>query len=697
MRGSGGGQQLGVWAAGLAAIYSLTLRPTIGWSDTPELVTVAYTLGIAHPPGTPTYALLGKLFSLIPLGSIAVRLNLFSAVCAVAAAALLAWSVARLHVRMGGQARSGQIVGLGCATLLALAPTYWSYATQTEVYAPFVLTVALLVALALRWEETGDTRWLLGGSLLFGLSGGIHGTAIFFAPALVFIVLKGVPWVRLPRTLAWILLFAVLGASVYLYLPIRAATEPTFNWGDPDTLVRFWSHVSDRKDSEILFATGKFWWPYVKVFARNLDSELTATGWVFGLLGLLLAFRRAPGLATFTLLFCLGNLLFFLRIWTIPDAYLPTFWFFMLWAGVGMAGLIDSRLLQPRRARVLVTILLVVAIASQVGHALPWVGARAHGGGRSAAEANLLPLPPNALVLVTSQWFPFRYLQDVEGMRPDVTILLVSDLLEPEHFTPVTSKRFPRIVVPERTEETERWDAYFQVLLRENLGKSPVFWEPMSELDQHVYQYLRPWRYLWRFEPNPVGDLERAEVDSYFEDLRGFLGKEFSVRGVMEDPEGARHHAYLLAASGGILKLRKRPQDALVLVELASRLKTDDAVLANELAGIYSGFGRWTEAERLYRRASELDPAEPSLLLNLAKLQMHLGRLTEAEATIRSALRNHAGAPEPHYQLYELEKKKQRPGAARDALQAAIDRARNEGDRARWRGALAALGAGEKS
>ncbi|MDP3939988.1 MAG: tetratricopeptide repeat protein, partial [Deltaproteobacteria bacterium] len=219
-------------------------------------------------------------------------------------------------------------------------------------------------------------------------------------------------------------------------------------------------------------------------------------------------------------------------------------------------------------------------------------------------------------------------------------------------------------------------------------------WEPMSELDQHVYQYLRPWRYLWRFEPSPVGDLERAEVDAYFEDLRDFLGKEFAVPGVMEDPEGARHHAYLLAASGGILKLRKRPQDALVLVELASRLKTDDAVLTNELARIYSGFGRWTEAERLFRRASELDPAEPSHLLNVAKLESHLGRLTEAEATIRSALRNHAGAPEPYYQLYELEKKRGRNTAAREALEQAITRTRDEGDRARWR---AALGAGEKS
>ena len=67
-----------IWALGLVAVYALTLRPTIGWNDSPEFVDTAYTLGVAHPPGFPTYALLGKLAALLPVGSIALRVNLLS-------------------------------------------------------------------------------------------------------------------------------------------------------------------------------------------------------------------------------------------------------------------------------------------------------------------------------------------------------------------------------------------------------------------------------------------------------------------------------------------------------------------------------------------------------------------------------------------------------------------------------------------
>jgi hypothetical protein len=46
-------------------VYLWTLTPTVGFHDSGELITVAYTLGIAHPPGYPLYTLLGKVFCTI--------------------------------------------------------------------------------------------------------------------------------------------------------------------------------------------------------------------------------------------------------------------------------------------------------------------------------------------------------------------------------------------------------------------------------------------------------------------------------------------------------------------------------------------------------------------------------------------------------------------------------------------------------
>src|SRR3990167_7978470 len=59
--------------------YILTLSPTVNFGDTGELITASATLGIPHPPGSPIWVLLSHLFTYIPLGSIAYRVNLSSA------------------------------------------------------------------------------------------------------------------------------------------------------------------------------------------------------------------------------------------------------------------------------------------------------------------------------------------------------------------------------------------------------------------------------------------------------------------------------------------------------------------------------------------------------------------------------------------------------------------------------------------
>ena len=65
-------------------VYLATLAPDITWAyqgtDGGDLITAAYTLGVPHPSGYPTYVLMGWLFSKLPVGTIAWRFNfLYSA------------------------------------------------------------------------------------------------------------------------------------------------------------------------------------------------------------------------------------------------------------------------------------------------------------------------------------------------------------------------------------------------------------------------------------------------------------------------------------------------------------------------------------------------------------------------------------------------------------------------------------------
>ena len=70
-----------------AAVYLLTLTPTVPFWDSGEFIAVAKILGVPHPPGTPFYVLLARIATLVPLGSIAQRVNALSAI----SAALTIW------------------------------------------------------------------------------------------------------------------------------------------------------------------------------------------------------------------------------------------------------------------------------------------------------------------------------------------------------------------------------------------------------------------------------------------------------------------------------------------------------------------------------------------------------------------------------------------------------------------------------
>src|SRR5436305_7688444 len=90
--------------AGLAvlALYVMTLAPTTAMWDASEYITAAYVLGIPHPPGNPLFVLLGRVASLLPVGTVAIRVNLLAAVASACTAAIWFLVVERVLSRWFG-------------------------------------------------------------------------------------------------------------------------------------------------------------------------------------------------------------------------------------------------------------------------------------------------------------------------------------------------------------------------------------------------------------------------------------------------------------------------------------------------------------------------------------------------------------------------------------------------------------------
>ena len=61
-------------------VYLQTMTMTCPFWDSGEFIATSYILGIPHPPGTPLYVLIGRLFTLLPFfPQVAARVNWLSA------------------------------------------------------------------------------------------------------------------------------------------------------------------------------------------------------------------------------------------------------------------------------------------------------------------------------------------------------------------------------------------------------------------------------------------------------------------------------------------------------------------------------------------------------------------------------------------------------------------------------------------
>jgi Protein of unknown function (DUF2723) len=70
-------------------LYLATIAPGVAGEDAGEFQFVPYIFGLPHPTGYPLYILFGKLWTMIvPIGTIAYRMNLLAAIAAALAVAL---------------------------------------------------------------------------------------------------------------------------------------------------------------------------------------------------------------------------------------------------------------------------------------------------------------------------------------------------------------------------------------------------------------------------------------------------------------------------------------------------------------------------------------------------------------------------------------------------------------------------------
>ena len=180
--------------------YILTLEPSVSFWDCGEFISCAYRLQVAHQPGYPLFAMLGKAFSLLSFGDntkVPYFTNVGSAVASGATIMFLFWTITalakKLLIKKGDPVEVSQqalIMGAGLVGALAFtySDTFWFSAVETIVFALSSLCTAVVFWAILKWDahsdEPGADKWIVFIAYVIGLSIGIHLLNLLTIPAI---------------------------------------------------------------------------------------------------------------------------------------------------------------------------------------------------------------------------------------------------------------------------------------------------------------------------------------------------------------------------------------------------------------------------------------------------------------------------------------------------------------------------------
>ncbi|MDM8528691.1 DUF2723 domain-containing protein [Anaerolineales bacterium HSG24] len=457
-------------------LYLTTLAPSIVtlFDDSLEFQLVTYQLGIAHPTGYPLYTMLGYLFTLLPLGNVAFRVNLMSAVFGAFTVSLLYSFILLITPPLNSKTPPStwprQVGSAISALLFALSPIFWQQATIAEVYTLNAFWVMLILIVTV-WSTCDGLSWSRLGLLAFlgGLSLTHHRTMLLIIPATVSYVamtcwpnLRAMPPTHLLLALLKLILLGCLPLLLYLYLPLRGhvgSLDDTYQ----NSWAGFWQQVAASGYGNTFLLDNPFNQQRDLSFYSQLLIDQFGPLTIMGVLGAYLSSRSAGilsasipnarlltrqyGIFLLTSLTMLTYTLFnlFYNVTDIEVFFIPVFLIWAIWIGVvlssGLAYLHD-RYRQGKQPAWLASLLLMVLLLTiQLGHAFTQhqqpIQARnswqIHDYGLDMLQQ---PLPERSTIIgIVGEMTLLRYFQQTEGFRPD--IVTISADLEVDRFAAI--------------------------------------------------------------------------------------------------------------------------------------------------------------------------------------------------------------------------------------------------------------------
>ncbi len=536
-------------AAGIAAfavplvIGILSASPEPYWLDSPEFIAAAQTLGIPHPPGHPLYVMLVKPFTLIPLGGIAFRVALASALFGAVASFLLHKIISRiLEVAAPDLPVWIQsVIACSAALIASVAPGWWFQCVRAEVYSLQIMLVLAalypLLLFCLRLNQS-NTHLLYLAAFIAGLGMTNHHYIMIVAlpaaiPPLMAQIrhLGGLGTVKLVGKLMAV---AASGLLPYLFLPIRSASHALVSLGSVHSLKDFFWVVSAKVYQKSMIREH-----VPDLGDRSLDAlfsmmkELGPVVIVASCAGIYLLLRRHSTRMVGLVLSLLVIVTVLLRSIMGFDPFNPDYYGYMLPVLAGFAAgfaVFAAIVLNVLRSTVrfgnLIALVLALALmivpVVRAREARPQVDLSRFRATRLLLDFAFERTAPGTLVL-SSDYMLFFVLWSanfIDGSRPDVTVVNPHLFGYPGYlnatlrYHPELRRLARSIIVYGKVKEAAVADLAW---------KGPLRMEPDLLLPDEVTRYILPDSPIYQTSPEPLSmaDVAAASPD-YLARWRGF-------------------------------------------------------------------------------------------------------------------------------------------------------------------------------
>ena len=456
---------LGAFATA-AMLYALTAYPTITWWDSASYSLGAATLGTGSPPGSLLLTLIGwPVAKLVAPTSVAQMLNLLAGVISAGTVALVFVNATRLLWLERDEPPTAPAAGafLG-ALLFASTTTLWSYAVRFTPYSLSALFSAMLLFVMIAWWQRADQpdAWMLLVllSFLFGADFSVHRTNALLIPgALGWVLIRKPREVLRPRTIAICVAALVAGLLIQLLtIPIAGHSGSPLNFENPDSFTRFWDYVTLKRLGggfllQLFPRKSSLWSTQVADVANVLRDNFFSRSGRFGLLGyapgvgaivgvvaLIRANAKLGAAMLAVLVLQIGATILYFNIpsnyfRSFDRHYLPICVTFGILNAVGfgaaMRWAVNAK--PPLLGFAAAVIVVAIPIARLPANYAEHDASKRYFAHDWATNA-LGQLPPNAVYLTVgdNDTFPAMFVQSVEGVRRDVTIINTSIATLPE-------------------------------------------------------------------------------------------------------------------------------------------------------------------------------------------------------------------------------------------------------------------------